>query len=893
MTDTNAELKTPTEIARQCDNSPGEDLKQDKPKIAVITVHGVADQSAHDSARAIASLLLNHNKSEKQVHNQSEKQVQYTPFYESTLRVAVRPVRLAEEPPKLDPSPKQERHEREPDIHNHPQNPGSEPSMEDILDENAHEYMRTQLRNYEGEGVGSTYETVRLEGSRLGPDNQPQVKVHVHEMYWADLSRLGTGFFRILGEFYQLLFHLSSLGVHAVNSAKSEYENSWWNWYGRTQTWAGQVLSMFIPIANLYLLLTAPITLPGNISAQFLPLIARISLAIIGTALTGYWLFWPRSKTPFWLWVIPPTLLGGGLLGLGYSFLQGSVTPWLPLGDYQILAFEWCALSAIIMWLLMSQYGRQRPGAGKVSAFMGVFLAGIITKLLLSAEDSHQGITDAAFKTVEVIYIGLVFCWAAFFILQIAAALLGCVAVWQSTAKPSNSKTNDGCYERAKRAAWTARLTLAIPSSLFIAVTLTLLGALDRVGSRLLPEESFYTPSFLLTNQSPNSFTGPNFVHQLIISAASPAFIVVLICLLLTVIMAVWSLLPGAWAEVRSPKDDALSQRFGEWLTKGFYLMDIWGNCFVVLMAIVFPIAYVYCIIDPETAAKFDLTEEILGVFATVLVASATSLLAFRGRLDRLSLGFRNVLDILLDVDNYLRQHPEDNNPRARICARYVSLLRYVCRWQDPEDGRGYDAILIVAHSQGTAITADLLRFLKREPDSALEPETDSALDRLVEGNLPIYFFTMGSPLRQLYGWGFPHLYNWARHYDETCWTRKPHNPEHIYNDQKPDPTKLLGVTRWVNTFRSGDYVGRFLWRGDVCDYQWLKPAERDDKHTTWSSDRNRPVHVSEDEKHTRREFCLGAGAHTHYWDGTSAEVAAEIDILIREACWEKLQQRI
>jgi hypothetical protein len=61
-----------------------------------------------------------------------------------------------------------------------------------------------------------------------------------------------------------------------------------------------------------------------------------------------------------------------------------------------------------------------------------------------------------------------------------------------------------------------------------------------------------------------------------------------------------------------------------------------------------------------------------------------------------------------------------------------------------------------------------------------------------------------------------------------------------------------------------------------------------DNQDMTWSSDRDRPVHVSEDKEHTRREFCLGAGAHTHYWDGTSDEVAAEIDILIREACCER-----
>jgi hypothetical protein len=77
------------------------------------------------------------------------------------------------------------------------------------------------------------------------------------------------------------------------------------------------------------------------------------------------------------------------------------------------------------------------------------------------------------------------------------------------------------------------------------------------------------------------------------------------------------------------------------------------------------------------------------------------------------------------------------------------------------------------------------------------------------------------------------------------------------------------------------------LWRSDVCDYQWCKPAVGDDEHTTGSGDRDRPASISEDQNLTRREFCLGGGAHTHYWDGTSSEVAAQIDQLIREACFK------
>jgi hypothetical protein len=835
---------------------------QGKAKIAVIAVHGVADQPAHDSARAIASLLLNDNQSKP-----SDKQVQYTPFYESTLRIAVRPVNVSQEPPKLEP------------VHEE-----SLTTIEDTLDMNAHKFIWEQVHQYKGKGVKSTYETIRLAGSRLGHGNQPQSDIHIYEMYWADLSRLGTGILRILGEFYQLLFHLSSLGVHAVDSAYEEYKNPWWNSYRYIQAGASHLLSTFIPIINLYLLLTVPITLPGNIPPDYLPTIVWSSLALISTCLIGFCLF--RFKAWLWLWSVPPSLLCIGIIGLIVSSRMRIFLPLPTLGYCQIMAFEWCAIAAVIMFFLMKEYGRHHPYAGGVSIVVGVFLAGVIINLLLYAPDSHQGITDAAFKTVEIIYIMLGLGWFAFFALQFLAALLGCVAVWQIKAtQPKEGR------ERAARAAWTARLTLAIPAALFIAVTLMLIGALDKVGSRLLPQENFYTPQFipqffgfLLPNYSKTSFSGPAFIHQLIIDAASPAFVIVILCLLLTVVIGFWSFFPVAWTEIFHPKSESQSsERFGKWLTNGLELIDFWGNFFVFFIAAGFPLFNLYCFLYPEAVAKFNLTEEILGMSATVLVASTTTLIAFRGRLNKLLLGFRSFLDVVLDVDNYLRLLPEDDNPSARIYSRYVSVLRYLCNWKDPQDNRGYDAILIVAHSQGTVITADLLRFLKRQ--------TDPALARLVNGELPIYFFTMGCPLRQLYGLGFPHLYNWARHYDKTPWTLKPHDPQFIGEEQKPNPKDLLGVSRWVNTFRSGDYIGRYLWRGECCDYQWFIPAKRGEDDVTWTSDRDRPVHISEDEHRTRREFCLGAGAHTRYWDGTSDEVAAEIDILISEAC-ETLKKR-
>src|SRR5207253_10762039 len=105
----------------------------------------------------------------------------------------------------------------------------------------------------------------------------------------------------------------------------------------------------------------------------------------------------------------------------------------------------------------------------------------------------------------------------------------------------------------------------------------------------------------------------------------------------------------------------------------------------------------------------------------------------------------RPALGMILDVDNYLRESPDDATPRARITERFVSLLRYVGR-------RSFDRVVIISHSQGSVVSADLLRLLTHgvTPDTSLvSPERF----RLV---------TMGCPLRQLYGANFPYLYAWV-----------------------------------------------------------------------------------------------------------------------------------
>lgn len=220
----------------------------------------------------------------------------------------------------------------------------------------------------------------------------------------------------------------------------------------------------------------------------------------------------------------------------------------------------------------------------------------------------------------------------------------------------------------------------------------------------------------------------------------------------------------------------------------------------------------------------------------------------FARLVDPIMAGLRGGLDIALDVLNYLRPRPVDEVPRAKILSRYASLLRFITNWRDPANPNvGYSRIVIVAHSQGTVITSDMLRMLNL---GSVAGDNDLHLLRTrpdsTEG-IPIRLVTMGSPLRQLYAARFPDLYAW---------------------DSNADPRLThRGLESWWNVYRSGDYVGRMLFR-DEKDPNRFVPGH---DFVLKKDGKNLPV----------RETCLGPGAHIHYWDETAPRVIRALDQLI------------
>jgi hypothetical protein len=319
---------------------------------------------------------------------------------------------------------------------------------------------------------------------------------------------------------------------------------------------------------------------------------------------------------------------------------------------------------------------------------------------------------------------------------------------------------------------------------------------------------------------------------------------------------------PSVLTEIDLPPDAPVrSRRLGVWMTRGLGLIGGTAMAMVGVLLVGFAVEMVIW-----AAARVGrpglIPEGPFGAYGLeVLTATGGVVLSLVAANSWLA-GARTVLSILLEVDHYLAEYPRDRTSRARIAERYVSLLRHLCK-DEAQGGAGYRGVVIIAHSQGSVITTDLLRFLEREPDPDL---------RRLGGELPVYFFTVGAPYRQLYERCFPTLYDWVAQGDPA----PPCEGCAIADTAAPDPGSL-GLTRWVNAYRSGDYIGRNLWLADDAPDRWLRRAHQD--ATGGAPDQ--PPTVHRDGAGRRLEMCLGAGAHNHYWDRYGGDVAAMLQELV------------
>src|SRR5258705_4152595 len=358
-----------------------------EPRVAVIAVHGVADQEPGDSAEAITALLLSRSDGE------AKSKTCYEAFQSRTIYVPVAPARAggvsadfvkAELTASGKGIGEKAMREEEPD------KPGlremvtekfqeAKPGYRETLQEGSQTpggadagliYMRSLLGAYPGQAGRQSYKTLRLEGRRCDAAGKPGPSVDVYEVHWADLSQLGSGPVRVFSALYQLVLHISELGRGALEDGFSEFGcGKRWTKLVKYQELAVRQLTVAIPLFNLVLLatfLTAiladiagdPATLAGETAAKVLKsrpgfsAIAGMVILLIGGA---YWYAGKRQQpntTKWWLIPIGSIFYGAGV---GAGLVPLTREPGL------LLLGEGWILAIFGMDALLKKYDSVRP----------------------------------------------------------------------------------------------------------------------------------------------------------------------------------------------------------------------------------------------------------------------------------------------------------------------------------------------------------------------------------------------------------------------------------------------------------------------------------------------------------------------------------------------------
>jgi hypothetical protein len=901
-------------------------LSASQKKVAVIAVHGISDQRPHNTAREVADIInMLPTESGRELYESSPDASE-----EHILRIPVRMAKPWEaDEHAIEPQPTLRKSKQRffrsfqalmsgwrsitssgrslVKVRLRQDENSFGPIDEDeLLAELESDFLNDQLANYaphpSRQQECEHYRTMRIDQDLPSalPASEPEaITTHVYEMYWGDLSRLGNSAWALFNEFFQLLFHLASLGQQVVTSgyeeASARYapksrELTKWQRYMYCQELAVALISLVIPLLSLHLLVLMGVTLIGKLpipqNQVWFGLLLLALVLPIGAL--GFFQLMSRRK----IWGLVELVAGAITISSIWQLLnlvaQGEIGKQLA-----IAWLSYVLITVAIQFGPIAAYEKRRPGASSAHMLIGLgttltFLdiaprfQGLELLELSGVLPSYAAVVEASFRTIEVLYSALAYAWTGFYLTQLRCWFLGKSVRSQVTRQigGGNDVSNRvlvNWQTRIERCNTTARMTLAAAAAMYFVITMGLWSGLNQLEKwlHILPQgnkggwyEAWNLLWFQRFYQPPQGrLSSQGFIQELLSNSVPLTFWVNLILLLMTIGAVVWGLWSSVSREGVMPKNDERAPKLGRRLDRGFKDMLQVSACGLVFnMAVLMPLGYILgslskWVFKPEDWEQLSMLKLMSAESFWILLAVIPILFVVVLVSEKVRSKVRGVLDAILDVDNYLRIHPVTDNPRSRIFARYVSLLRHL-------GTQDYDGIVIVAHSQGAVISADVLRFLQREAIHAKQVESalnmphptrprglqaDPIVLNMVQGDrqIPISLFTMGAPIHQLYSHAFPHLYHWAAHYDR---------PQPNRASDRPNPSEL-GVYQWVNAYGSGDYVGRHLWgRSD----QMFNAGEK--------LPSGHPGCY---------EFCLSDGAHTHYWDGTRRQLAETIQRLV------------
>ncbi|WP_156895787.1 hypothetical protein [Massilia putida] len=686
----------------------------DKPKVAVIAIHGVGEHKPDATSASVAA------------------QLQY--FYPEEFKAfECAPLHIAVDAAPLQISPDcggttQTRSERVPKS-------VSARAISDLpqRDDIPTDIAFTGITLAGGEGYKASYSTTRLRCDVHGHGG-----IDLYEMFWSDLSHGGTkGGLRVLREMLQLFLHMACLGRTALSTllaapgrhpATSRLSHAY-----AAAAWGYWVLAVPIALGNLLLLC---------LGAAFLGLLVPDgTVGTIGTA-------------------IAVAILAATLVGVVWRWMMRNEQLWSPV-ERMGLPLVWVAMLSIpAVYMMKHESWSMRPADVAFLPALAIALgAGTFVALRYKASRPGANIWWCIMVASCLLWcvVGVIkrwsepINWLALLALVVEGNFLWLVFWWGTLALTNlwllvagtRAKHADPADEAVRRAVNTSLVAATVPASLLLIVVLTLWLGIKHV---LDPCK------FTLMNRTVDLLVfGSPTVEQLIgkfidLSAGRTAivFLLLMVAALVGVLIAI---VPSVVAELfppEKPRNDARSLALWRWLNQGFRLLPTGKWLTVVAFFILLPAGTLWQYVAADTNPTLPDVGATIGVSALAFV-SVTRLFGTisLSKVGRTFARMRVAIDTAIDVDNWLRERPVGQTPRLRIMARYVSLLRHLQQ-------EGYERIVVVGHSQGTVITVDLLRYLKARGAPLLKQLG------------PIDLLTFGSPLRQLYAARFPALYGWV-----------------------------------------------------------------------------------------------------------------------------------
>jgi hypothetical protein len=592
-------------------------------------------------------------------------------------------------------------------------------------------------------------------------------------------------------------------------------------------------------LVQLSMLLLVLFGLMGLVSPEQLGrvLAALFAAGAVGMVAVGA-LVWLRGRSP--VWRSTALLLLAAAVACAMAVVEAlSADPGVPA---MYFAGSAVVIAAVGIWAV-ERYARITHG---VRVLGHVLVAGTVIELCVAGRalvpnvsTQAEWMLTAALNVGEWLLAALLLVWAAYAVVQTTALVLG----WW---------LRRGVDAAARQSLDTSRLAVVGSTALFAVLSLVLWSMIGYVfGNRLTA--FYYLPVLFGSGYR----TGNIFIDDRIRTVGAfftPMVLAFTVLASATFVVLMPSLLeelrPSKNIDAQGARREAVvwTERLGRWLDGGLSWLNGTFTAIVTPGALIGGVLYL-AFVWRQVVALFGggqgswlgggldyLEGETLVAVGKWLVGGAVTLAALGARftdtLGRLRVG----IDAVLDVDNYFRDPPNRQPPRARIYSRFASLLAYL-------RDRGYARIVIVAHSQGTVMSADVLRYLyvqRRLPE--------------IVGDIPIALVTVGSPLRDLYAGHFPLLYEWMGSNATGFATATPSAAD-------------IGAVEWVNACRSGDYVGRFIWTPPGHGYRMASIGPDRAVEARRAGDRT--------------ELCLGAGAHTHYFSDDAVALALEIDRLI------------